>query len=327
MDAEQKPTAKLETNPLFKAEGHLPVLETGLLGELPDEAEEETRTWDRALPFMAQMVIDFGFDLPNPYGVGGVLAHVEQDIVLSDLIVGLNGGEKQEIDFVDFGQPFTENNAAQFKLDTWLFPFMNVYAVLGKFDGDAVIPIAVPGDELLKFLLPELGGLCDRQPGFPGRPPVCDELLTGTAFPRYEGTNIGIGTTLAMGWRNYFVAIPATYVKTDINIVDSSIETTQVAPRIGFTIDQEGPGMLALYVGGSWMDVDLELSGQVTLAAPGAQADETYTIDFSVREQNKDEWNYLAGLNWDINANWSLQAEVGFGGSREHLISSFVYRW
>jgi len=323
----QPQPAPSRDKPALANESRYPLLESGELGKQPEDSTGQDRSWNRALPFLAQKVIDLGFDLPNPYGAGVVLAHVEQDIVLSELQVGFNGGEKQPVDFVDFNQSTAQNNAAQLKLDTWVFPFMNVYAVLGRFDGEAVIPISVPGSEALKFLLPEVGKLCDRPAGFPGRLELCDQLLTGTALPKYEGTNIGIGMTLAMGWKNYFVAIPATYVRTDINIVDSSIDTVQVAPRIGFTMNLNGPGMLAFYTGGSWMDIDLELSGQVTLSAPGTEPDQVFNIDYTVREQGRQAWNYLAGFNWDVNSHWSVMAEIGFGGARDHLISSIVYRW
>ena len=41
--------------------------------------------------------------------------------------------------------------------------------------------------------------------------------------------------------------------------------------------------------------------------------DET-TLDFVIRQRNRDRWNYLVGFNWEVGRAWSLQAEIGFGG-------------
>lgn len=317
--------AAAENDPWWEGDSRYPNLGTGEVGELPEEAEQEQRTWDRALPFLAQDVIDLGFDLPNPYGIGAVLARVEQEILISNLSVGLGGGELRPVDFLEFGKSEVDNSTGQIKLDAWVLPFMNVYAILGRLDGDGIIPMSAPGDEILKFLLPAVGELCDRQPGFPGRPDICDETLSGTALPKYEGNNVGVGVTLAMGWRQYFVAVPITYVYTDLDIVDSRIEVVQAAPRLGFTIDRGDDEMVAFFVGGSWIDVELDLTGSVVLAPEGGG--DAVTIDYRLTQENKDAWNYVAGFNWDIKREWSVMTEVGFGGSRKHLIGSVVYRW
>jgi hypothetical protein len=50
-------------------------------------------------------------------------------------------------------------------------------------------------------------------------------------------------------------------------------------------------------------------------------------VDYVVDERNKDPWNALVGGNWDISKSLSLQGEVGFGGSRENIITSITYRF
>jgi hypothetical protein len=317
-----------DSDPWWMSEDRYPQLPTGDVGELPEGAEAEKRTWDRKLPFMAQQVIDLGFELPNPYGAGGIFAHVEQEIVLSDLRVAINNGPKESIEFVDFGRSFVENNTVQARMDAWILPFLNLYGIVGKFDGEGEVPLGIPGDELLKYLLPEVGQSCDRPPGSPLRPQICDKIITTTAFPNYVGYNIGIGITLAMGWRNYFVAIPMTYVVTDVDIVDTNIDTLQVSPRIGFTIDTQDRGQFAFYAGGSWMEVELDLTGRITLpTSEFPEFDEDVTIDFAINQVNADAWNYVAGFNWDMSSTWAVQAEIGFGGSRDHFITSLTYRF
>ena len=43
-----------------------------------EQGEDAPRVWDRKLPFLAQKVIDQGYDLPLPYGIGLTYANVDQ---------------------------------------------------------------------------------------------------------------------------------------------------------------------------------------------------------------------------------------------------------
>ena len=79
-----------------------------------------------------------------------------------ELEVGIDGGSLEEIDFVEFDVAEAENTFAQVKADLWLFPFMNVYAVGGRVQGDATVPLGFPVDDALNFL--GFGALCPSGP-------------------------------------------------------------------------------------------------------------------------------------------------------------------
>jgi hypothetical protein len=98
------------------------------------QGDDAPRVWNRALPFLAQQVIDKGYELPLPYGIGLTYAHVDQEQILSDLEVGLNGGAKEPFPFVGFDNARSVSDSLQLKLDAWLFPFMNVFALFGRVD-------------------------------------------------------------------------------------------------------------------------------------------------------------------------------------------------
>lgn len=50
-------------------------------------------------------------------------------------------------------------------------------------------------------------------------------------------------------------------------------------------------------------------------------------VDFEIDQRNKDRWNYLVGGNYDFSKSFAVQAEVGFGGSREHVIAGAMLRF
>lgn len=45
------------------------------------------------------------------------------------------------------------------------------------------------------------------------------------------------------------------------------------------------------------------------------------------RRRNRDRWNYHEGFSRELSRDWSLQAEIGFGGSRDNAMVSGAYRW
>ena len=165
-----------------------PNLEDRELGEPNVDDEGETEVWGRRFPFMAQDVIDLGFDLPNPYGVAVIPALIRQELVLEDLSIAINGSDFVDIDFVDFGRPEVENATVQVKGDVWVFPFLNVYATVGALNGEATIPISVVGEDLFP-------DICNS----PLPLPACSTTYSAVATPDYHGSNISLGINLAMG--------------------------------------------------------------------------------------------------------------------------------
>ena len=127
-----------------------------------DEPQQEgaPRKWNRKLPFLAQNVIDLGYDLPLPFGIGLVYANVDQDIILTELEVGFYGSEKEPFEFVAFENASADSESVQLKLDAWLFPFMNVFGLIGRVQGDAIMDVLLDGNGMLD----KLGVTCSPPP-------------------------------------------------------------------------------------------------------------------------------------------------------------------
>jgi hypothetical protein len=293
-----------------------PTLEERELGEPNIDDDGERVIWHRKLPFLAQQVVDLGFELPNPYGVALVDAHIRQDLTLGNLVIGVNGPPDQEIDFVDFGAPTVENTAQQLKLDAWILPFLNVFTTVGVFDGDAVIPLKIEGPDLF----PQLCAITPNSP-------VCVRTYSAIAKPAYDGTNVAVGINLAMGWDRFFVTLPVTYAWTDVDIIDNTVTALNITPRIGMTGDMGDRGTVAVFVGATYLRAEVDIAGTIDFETPGGPDGNVTTLAFSISQRNKDRWNYLLGFNWDLNKSWSIMAEAGFGGSRENFIGVVTYRF
>ena len=292
------------------------------------DGDNITRKWNHKLPFMAQEVIDRGFSLPNPYGFSGIFSRTRQDVTLSNLRISFGtdpDAPKTQIPFVSFEQPKTDARTWEVKPDAWLLPFLNVYLIGGRIDGSALVPIIVPGEATLKGLLPELGALCDKPAGFPGRPEACDKDIVLLDNSNYTGTNYGLGMTLAAGWKNFFFALPFSYVWSDLSNTSTRVTALNVSGRVGYSIKPKRTGMLSFYTGATYLNTKQDVEG-IFRFDTGSPVIGEIDINYTISEQGTKPWNLLAGFNWTLTPNWWIQAELGFRG-RKDIVASVSYRW
>jgi len=269
------------------------------------DTPEEKRVWGHPLPIWGQEVIDRGYDLPLPFGIGMVLASIDHELLLDNLKVGASGsGNLQDVPSVSFGDVDDSVVNATVKFDVWLLPFLNLFAIAGYVEGETTINIDIDLDEAFPGLC---GGTCG--------------VRSLTAEPQYSGNVGGLGMNLVGGFKNYFAMVNATYSVAEVDIVPGTeVKSLNISPRIGMQLGLGPQSMLALYTGATYLEYDMKIAGTAELPGVGL-------IDFEVDASEKENWNYLLGANWDITKRWSLQAELGFGGTRDNIISSLTYRF
>jgi hypothetical protein len=265
-----------------------------------------------------------GFELPNPYGFAFIGYWQKQDLTIKDLTISSGGGPVKDITFLDFKDPSVSNGSFQLKLDAWLLPFLNIYVLGGGISGDTKVPLGIEGRELLDYF--DRGDLC----GGAIEPEFCSRALLTEVSPAYTGWNVGFGATLAGGWGRYFLALPVSLVWTNVSILDDNVKALNFSPRIGALFELGKFGTLAVYGGATYLHADIDVRGSATLDTSGSGipgiGDET-VIEYTIFQGNKDRWNALAGINWEIIKELSLHLEGGFLGSRSNIITSLTYRW
>ena len=288
----------------------------------PDEPETQgkaaPRKWDRALPFLAQKVIDEGLDLPLPWGFGLTVADVRQKMDLTDIHVGFDGSPKHRYEAVTFENAITDTQSFQLKLDTYLFPFMNVFAMAGNVDdGRIAMDVYIDGNTILDTIGQTCGGIIT--------PPLC-RLLQDQTFHIPVNENVdaftyGVGVTLAAGFNDWFVAIPMSMNWADPAGGVSDGITKTITPRGGRIVNLGRLGNMTVFGGGNWMESEYTIDGNFNVP-------DVTTINYTIDQTSKDPWNLLLGFNWDFNRRFSWSFEYnGFIGSREAFISSFIVRF
>lgn len=282
------------------------------------QGDDAPRQWPYRLPFLAQNVVNLGYDLPLPYGAGIAYADVRQDQLLTSLRVGFNGSPKEPFEFVSFANARSETRSPQLKVDAWLFPFMNVFALFGRVEGIAAMDIFLDGNGMLD----QIGEDCSGP--IPSLTCILlqDQLFLLPVRPDVNVTTYGVGTILAGGWNDWFVTVPVTLTMSRPDATVSEGLTLTASPRVGRLINLGRVGNLSVFVGGNYLRSKLEIEG--TFVVPGDILDIDYTLD----QENADRWNAVVGANWDLSKRVSLYFEYnGFTGSREAYIGGFGYRF
>ncbi|MCH9828416.1 MAG: hypothetical protein K0U79_11785 [Gammaproteobacteria bacterium] len=280
------------------------------------EGAQEARTW--GLPWLAGTAESRGVNLPRPLGVGAMAVHYREDLTLDELVLSADTGQRGGVDFIDIDNAEITTEILQLRFDAWLFPFMNVFAMVGLADNDVSADYSFQGDDLIAFLGDESRCAPDASP----RPAACDMTFTGEIGQKPEGASYSLGTLLAVGRGSYFALAGISYTWNDVDTVDDSIETLAVSPRFGRRFEVNG-GEVAVYAGGLYLDSDVQLSKQLTFAAPDGDIEVTITT----YEQNAKRWSYVAGASWDVSRDWNIQGEVGYGSSREGVLASVTRRF
>ncbi len=279
----------------------------------------EQRTWDHKLPFMAQKVIDLGYDLPLPYGFKVLYSNIDQDQILESLQVGFSGGEKEPFEWVSFENAISFSETYQAIGDVWVLPFLNVFAFAGDVKGDVTVDVLLEGNGLLE----QKGIDCRR----PGNLIICralqDQIIELPVKSVFSGTNYGAGFNLAGGWKGFFFTLPVSFTWLDMDTTDlegSAVVTA--SPRAGYLFKMGNFGNLGLFAGASYLDSDLTATG--SLAIPETDV----TIDYIVEQSNTDKWDGIIGANWDITRRWSVLLEYnGFFGSRDAIFAAVGWRF
>src|ERR1700741_2599539 len=86
-----------------------------------------------SLPILGAKATKAGYNLPYSAGVSAQYFWQESDLIIDNLNVGFNNGPMYNLDeIVRINKARATASATTIRPDIWLFPFLNIYAILGK---------------------------------------------------------------------------------------------------------------------------------------------------------------------------------------------------
>ena len=244
---------------------------------------------DRNLPRAFGIGIDY-FNMDQPYQIDSLSFTPPPTFPLPP-ITNLNAIViDSEIENVDL------------KLDLWVLPFLNVFGVYGRIDGQTTVDLSNTGVPL--------------PPNF--------QMLNIT----YDGDVYGGGVVLVVGGDKWFASLTGTFTDTNLSgSFNSTVEATAIQPRIGIRASET----TEVWIGGYFIDAEESHSGTINLdlglfVPPGVPPGTQIPIVFAVDLSQQEDFNFSLGLHSMFSEHWEATVEVG-GGDRNTVLANMTYRF
>ena len=267
---------------------------------------DESERWSDFLPLNKELAGDA--DLPLPFGIGITGYWQEQDLKPKSIglaTLGVTGISAQAANVE------SEVDNYNVRIDAWLLPFLNVYGVVGKIEGENKASGVT---------------VTDSWTGNTGGNLILEATLSGiqagiqsSGFPlNYDGDVYGIGAILAYQWGMYWGTIDYNFSQADLDISTSEIDTHTITPRIGRS-GSLGNVKGSLWIGAMHQAVDENHNGTINFA-PGVD------IEYKVLNEQEDEWNFLLGGSAELSKEWNASIEGGLG-ERKQVMGNLTFRF
>jgi len=291
-----------------------PAIARGLLvlyllsgGALADDAAAPA-SHSSGLPIWGAEAEASGYQIPLPFGIGVTAYSARQPVKIQDLKLGFNAKDPVSVtNFLQIDKVDTSQQNISAKFDVLVFPFLDVYALVGYTKGTTKGLIQIPEDPILGIFEPRT-------------------LQLNAAF---NGPTYGAGFTLQGGakvsdWRDLTAIVVADWNRTQTKlsfenetlIAKTKPIATVFSGRVGLhgTI---GPSMgAAVWIGAMHQSIQQEVAGSV------ANSD----LQFIVNQTPTKPWNTLLGGLFEFGKDGYVLLEGGLG-ARMSILAAAVYRF
>lgn len=258
--------------------------------------EIEAEKYPYFLPFLGQKAIDAGEEIPLPLGISAAFYHVTRDIDVASISASINDQPLQSVDDNLSVDVTTHVNTGSLRMDAWIFPFLNIYGLVGEMDNTSEINANVT-----------IGGT--------------DYALR--ADGSFSGIATGFGTVLAGGYMNYFMTLDANWVYSDLgDKFDTRFSGQIYNARLGWKGKIKRHNT-RIWLGATYWDTEREMSGSISTGGSVVQK-----INFKVVQKPVNPGNMSIGFNYEFTKKVNLVADYGFNlDDAQIFLVSLNYRF
>jgi hypothetical protein len=200
------------------------------------------------LPIWGAKATKKGYNLPYSAGLGINYLWQRSDLVLNDLMVGFNNGPKYDLDeLIRFDKSVAEANAVNLRPDIWIFPFLNIYGILGMAKTSTTINAGV---------------------WIPDSSDVWSEATSFSSKAEFNATTFGLGATPTLGVGGGWLALDMNVAWTDVSALNKPVFTFVFGPRAGksFKFRKNPERNIAFWVGGFRVKFSSSTEGSLNLS-------------------------------------------------------------
>lgn len=250
--------------------------EVGKKNEVLIDSLKKTTNYPYALPIWGEKVTRLGYDLPYSAGVSMQYFGQVSDIIIENLKVGFNGGTMYDLDgLVRFDKAVATASSVSVRPDVWIFPFLNVYGILGLSKASTDVGFGV-------WITDSTG--------------TDQELFSAGSVVDFNATTFGLGMTPTIGIAGGFLALDMNVAWTDVPQLSRPAMSFVFAPRLGKNFKLKKPNQtIAVWAGGFRVHLNSKTEGSINLSEV-INTDEMQTkVDDGIEKVNNaqlgvDEW-------------------------------------
>jgi hypothetical protein len=171
----------------------------------------------------------------------------KSDLIIDNLNVGFNNGPAHDLDgFIRFNKAVATAQAITIRPDIWLFPFLNVYGILGRSSASTDVGYAM--------YIPDSS---NKE----------QQIFSAESKINFNATTAGFGITPTIGVGGGWLAIDMNFTWTDVPQLKKPAYAFIFGPRAGKTFQLKKPNRnFALWVGGFRVKLNSNTSGSVNLS-------------------------------------------------------------
>jgi hypothetical protein len=305
-----------------------------LLSGMALGATTDTESESSTFPIWGDEARARGYSIPLPFGANLSYMNIRQNIDVDSITFsGLKLGDHlipSDMFNIAVGQTRQRSETENLRLDMWVFPFLNIYGLMGYTKGSSLSQVSVDADPsrytgIDKIIASSVHKLHEN-----GTLQDIDFALD------FEGRTWGTGFTLAGGYKNWFTLVDTNYTRTEFDILDGKISAVTVSPRVGYRFEMpgiSGPSHLSIWVGAMYQNVDQEFKGNLSdLHMPPELQPLISSVNvddqgrFDVKQHLSSPWNTLIGAQYEITKNFNVLTEIGFN-ERNSFFLAGEYRF
>ncbi|WP_370451545.1 hypothetical protein [Buttiauxella sp. B2] len=305
-----------------------------LLSGMALGATTDTETESSTFPIWGDEARARGYSIPLPFGANLSYMNIRQNIDVDSITFsGLKLGNHlipSDMFNIAVGQTRQRSETENLRLDMWVFPFLNIYGLMGYTKGSSLSQVSVDADPSRYTGIDRIIASSVHKLHENGTLQDIDFALD------FEGRTFGTGFTLAGGYKNWFTLVDTNYTRTEFDILDGKISAVTVSPRVGYRFDMpdiSGPSHLSIWVGAMYQNVDQEFKGNLSdLHMPPELQPLISSVNvddqgrFDVKQHLSSPWNTLIGAQYEITKNFNLLTEIGFN-ERNSFFLAGEYRF
>ncbi|CDT68100.1 conserved exported hypothetical protein [Vibrio coralliirubri] len=310
-----KMTSIIEPVAFYEDDNGVQVLNEVKLQEVSDPRMLEASVkLDRIFPLMGDMVRRKGIDMPLPFGVSVAYRNQDMNLPMTDYVIG--GVRLNDLFDPEDSIATVKAESLSIRGDVNILPFWNVFGYVGKVNVDANVDASYTGaageylQDKLNNKLPGLGDkLCE------GVSALCNSGRLNVPL-HLEYDLRGAGTTLSVGYKEFFASLTGTYSQTRLKGMDDwgdGIVTIQ--PMLGYQlVDYRAQ----FFVGAEYQGLDSRMQG--TVKTDDIEFDYDVGVDIN-------QWAFLTGFNKQIGKHYNMTLLYNKGETRSAVTLNLGYRF